>query len=425
MKIKQSTTLSYILMFFLGILNYYFILTPNFDYLGYTLDEFEVIKLIIASIILLLIVVLYSKLNDVFYKIVFTSYWILFYSGQLIYYIFTEFFLMVNILTLLPFLFLFLADRFLNGKTIKVKKLAMRDRNTYIFIFAIATVSIIPFLKYYNTINLKNLIFQDIYETRLLIRGIDRGILGYIINPLARVVLPFLVIFTYNNKKKISFFLSVLYIVLLYLLNGSLKSLFIGLLAVLFFYKGDYREKEKRILDLINLSLVASFIEYAIFKKYLITDYLRRILYVPARLFQMYAEHFQNNYTFFSHTKLYQTFGYSEYSGSFTRYAGEVLFNKPGANANVGIFVEGYVSLGSLGIIIMSILFIMFIVFIRRLNLAEQYYGILFVFLYVINTSFLESLLVTHGLLLYMFIAIFLIPSKSNGTDFKSYSRIP
>jgi len=49
----------------------------------------------------------------------------------------------------------------------------------------------------------------------------------------------------------------------------------------------------------------------------------------------------------------------------------------------------------------------------RKLDIDPDYYGIIFAYVYIINTSFVETLLVTHGLLFLIVFSAMFVPRRS------------
>ncbi len=58
--------------------------------------------------------------------------------------------------------------------------------------------------------------------------------------------------------------------------------------------------------------------------------------------------------------------------------------------------------MGISGVLVYSLLFMFILIFFRKSNTSKNYFGIFFAYIYIINTSFIELLLITHGLLFFL-----------------------
>ena len=204
--------------------------------------------------------------------------------------------------------------------------------------------------------------------------------------------------------------LSIFFLIMMYLLNGAVKSIFFGLLACIFFYKGNYFHKEKNFLIAMIIGNLLSILESFTIHAYDIADYIRRIFFVPASLFELYYRYFKGQPTFFLHSRISKLLGINKYN----EYIPVLMGESKNSVANVGIFTEGFLSFGTIGVIISSIIFVYIIKYIKKRQLSPEYFGILFSYIYVINTSFIETLFITHGLLFYLIFARFVIPKEKH-----------
>ena len=405
-----------ITIYFLFMINYNVIISKYFNYLGFNQNFFSLYKLVLATVFTLEFILLYVFLKKEFYKIVYTVFLVSIFYGQSIYYIFNESKFILLVYMGIPLIVIFIIEKLDTARTNSDIKLKLSDKFTlFIFILLVLTL-IVPYFKYYKLINWKNLLLQDVYETRFIFREYSSGILGYLFSPISRVILPFLLVYSLENKKRMVTIVSTISIIMMYLLNGALKSIIFGFLACIFFYKGDYAQKESRFLKTMVIGNLLCLLEVVINKTWLIADYMRRLFFVPARLFQVYYDYFNERHTYFLHSKLSKILGINAYEGSLSLFVGEQVLDVKGLNANTGIFCEGFISFGTVGVIIAAMIFGLIILYLNRRKLSPSYFGIFFSFIYVINTSFLETLFITHGLLFYLIFAKFIIPKEINVT---------
>lgn len=416
-KERNNNLLLLLLTYFLLIINYRFAISEYFYYEGYSQNHFSIAKLMVSFGITFVLIILYTFIKNDFYKIVYSIYLVLIYSGQSIFYIFNEAKLVLVIYISIPLLVLYIVQLLDRNKINNDIKLKLSDRLTWFVFIILSLFIIVPYFKNYRLINLNNLLLKDIYITRSMHSNQLPGILGYLFSPISRVVLPFLFIYSLKNMKKGIMALSVVSLVFMFLLNGALKSIFFGLIASIFFYKGDYFQKENYFLKALILSNTFSVLEPLIKGSHVIADYMRRIFFVPANLFEAYYWYFNKKPTYFLHSRISKLLGINDYNEWIPYVIGEQVLGRKGMSANVGIFTEGFFSFGTIGVIIASIIFGLIIKFFNKRKTDPAYFGILFTYLYVINTSFLETLFITHGLLFYMIFAKYIIPKTSPNND--------
>lgn len=298
-------------------------------------------------------------------------------------------------------------------QNIKFKMNSNTIVNSYIILVLLACAMFIPFLVlYYNKIDISNILLQNIYTTRALYREISNPIIGYLTAPLSRIILPFLIVICLRDKKYLHGIIFCLMITYIFLC-GALKSIYFGLLGVLVFYKRGYREKIDFFLKGLIVVSAMGILLYALWNNVFIINLLRRIFFVPARLENFYVEYFTNNFTYLSHSSLGLGLVENKFSGlDLSRYFGENIMGYPGLNANVGVLTEGYISFGYVGILIISFIFSMIFQYIKSINVEPMFAGILFVYIYYMNTAFFSTLLLTHGLLFFIVFAYFFMRGR-------------
>lgn len=407
-KNKKNTLLP---LFYLSLIFCYYCIG---DYYSTFSFEFNLPKFIISSILVLVIIHLGNKIEDGFLCFVYHVTFCLITAGEAIYYQFSPYSRIESYLALVFFhLFLYITQsiQFKMGNTIS-------SRNNKYFLIAIAVGLFIPYLisnvKY---INLSNLLLKNVYETREVFRDVSSGrsFMGYVVPLLSRIVLPFLICESVQQKKYLSVFIYAMMIVFLFLC-GALKSILFGLFAIIVFFRGQYERKIKRLYLLLTAILLISSGIYLLYNIPFGIDYLRRLFFVPSVLENIYVNFFDGNPTFMSHSKL--TFGLLEnkYGESLSLFIGEQVIGSTGLNANIGVFTEGYVSFGFIGIVIISFITAILFQFFKSEAINPKYAGIFFVYIYVMNTAFLHSLLIGHGLLFLIVFSYIFMRSRENET---------
>lgn len=282
--------------------------------------------------------------------------------------------------------------------------------------FLITLVLFLPFLRYLTFINLKNLMLQGIYETRNLFENINSpAFLSYMSGSLSRVLLPILIIVCIENKRKILLVISGAMLIYLFLCGG-VKSIFLGLLCTVFFYKGDYSAKTRRFLYAIFAASLLSLILLFLFDYRFIIDYLRRIFFIPPRFNLYYINYFRGNWTYYLHSGFAVNKDPRLLGMDISHFVGRYVMGT-GTNANTGIFVEGYYSFGLLGAILYLIIPLGILFFLKSLNYDKKYFGLVFVYLYVQNTAIFSTMLLSHGLMLFLILSFLFLRERKRTTE--------
>lgn len=412
MLLKTTRVIMLFIMYVLFHLVYINLVSKHFGYEGFVKDGFEQTALYSHIIIISILILLQLFMKNEFYNLIYNIFLIIIVFGQSVVSIYlgnNSLFLFV----IIPQFSLFLLD-ILDKNNFKIKRRQIDVNNKYFNAISItfAIIILIPFLKNISSINLSNLLFNEIYDTRVKSNGNYGIILNYLYSSIARVVFPFLLIFFWVKKKYILSTIVLMFIVLLFLLNGAVKSILIGALAAIAFYLFRYTIKNFMFVLMINMVFVFSLIENAIFGSYKLADYIRRIFYLPGYLFDVYYQEFHNNFTYYGQTILGVLLG-NKIDSNIASYIGEGVLGRKGMVANVGIFAEGYISLGIIGVFFATIALVILVFLLKSLDFSHHYFGIIFTYIYIINTSFLETLLITHGMLFLLIFGYFFIPKNN------------
>ena len=160
-------------------------------------------------------------------------------------------------------------------------------------------------------------------------------------------------------------------------------------------------------------------IETLFFETYFLTDLpSRRLLFVPGLFENAYITEYINNSQFYLNSLLKS---FNQNPESLTMHIGGKYFDKPEMNANVGLVIDGFINLGYFGVILHAILVYIIIAIINGYKMSPKYFGIFFVYFYYMNTSFIGSLLLTHGL---FFLLIFFYFLKTNHESSSYMSKL-
>lgn len=283
----------------------------------------------------------------------------------------------------------------------------------------IVLFGIIPFLiLYLPHLNLKNLLFQEIYETRALMEtSVNNLYTNYTYSWFNKILIPVLFVFGLYSKNRITIFLSVLLLIFLFLC-GAHKAVFAGIIMVLILYKFDYRKKANYFIKFIIFTALGSLFLSLVFKNDLaMVMTIRRAIFLPALLDVLYFDLFDSNYLYWSETfnGLFMEYPYKH---SHSYIIGELYFKDNKWGANNGLISDGYMNFGMVGVVINSFLISIYFSLINQLNISHRFFGVFFLLFFVIISSSLTTVMLTHGgfmLLLVSFIFLKNTKEKMDG----------
>lgn len=403
-------------MFFIYLILFpvYLYSTKVYAYIGYyQFTGFSILRFVFSSFLVIFFIYYGNNLKSEFLKITYKICLVFLLYGELVSYVLDSTVNLVMIVIVSVFLISFyFCDKFKLNLNFRICD-GLDSKTQEKFIFILSIFLFLPFLKYINSINLNNLLLVDIYETRTQFGSFGQSaiLLGYIKEPLARVLLPLLLIIGINKRKKM-YIISSSFMILYIFLCGGLKSIMFGLICALAFYPFSYKKKSYNFINSLLIVGILGIVIYYIFNIDIIISIFRRVFIIPARLNKYYVEYYTDNWTYYNHS------GFSLnqdiiYKSGISNYVGDYIIGT-GVNANTGIFVEGYYSFGLFGAILYLLIPFFIITFFNSINFDSSYYGIFFIYIYYSNTAILSTLCLTHGLLFFMFIALFFMIRKNN-----------
>jgi hypothetical protein len=110
----------------------------------------------------------------------------------------------------------------------------INNKNNFNILLVLAIILSLPFLYYLPYINFNNLLMKNIYETRFLFREISVKPLNYISTGLVRIILPVIFISSIIKKKYIISFISLFFIIYIFLCGAFV--LLCGIIAMIVFF---------------------------------------------------------------------------------------------------------------------------------------------------------------------------------------------
>ncbi|WP_436512537.1 hypothetical protein [Clostridium thermobutyricum] len=412
MNIRKKVAVLQMTMYFGFLIAYVFAIQKYFSYMDFNIDYNFGRSLTMLILVIVLVTIGLTIKGGIWYSV-----WNIIFSyygmGTFIYYQFNNIATYKIVVSQIILLMILYAFQFLNISVNKPRfNLENNKKVQYYLLFIVVFIIGIYYAKYSKFFNYRNIFLIDVYSTRTIFRNIDFGILGYLIAPLSRVVLPVLCVIFYEKKRYIPLGISIICILVLYLC-GAVKSIFIGIIAIFIFLKGEYDKKIYIFLRLVNLLLYLGIIIYIITGNiFLLDGFIRRVFLIPPKLDNIYYNYFSGNHLNWVHTPIGRALGKDYIGKDLSMYVGENVMRLQGHNANVGIITEGFASFGYIGVIINSIIFALIFKVISIINLSSKYFGIIFVYIYYLNTAFIFPLILTHGLAFFIVFGFIFLSNK-------------
>jgi O-antigen polymerase len=399
---KLNISILTLVIYLIFNLSYYFVISPLYGYTGFIFEPYPFrVYIGIAIVLLNSLFLLKGSKSDFIY------------AAHLI---FSIFYLYPNIILnafveqhwdiIFSILFFLVCLNLIGSINFKIKFFAIKEDDKLPWFFAITLISLIPFLFIYGKhINFANLLFEDSNETRMHARQLATTYTSYTYSWLAKIFIPIGFVYALIIRKyalSLFFLLSIIFL----FLTSAHKSVFIGLFAILFFYRGGSLLVKIKyfLLSLIGVYIFSLTIN-GLFGIHIIESlFIRRVFFLPALLNNYYFNFFQNNYLYFSDSVLRGLIEYN-YSLPVNFLIGVQYSGDSATSANNGFISDSYANLGYFGVAIISIFVSIILSLIKSMNISHRFFGIFFVLMSftMVGSAFFTTLL-THGLIVLLII---------------------
>ena len=275
-------------------------------------------------------------------------------------------------------------------------------------LLGVTTIGIVPYLIIYGPhINWKNLFLIDVYRTRAIMGKLSNPYFGYTYSIFTKIIIPLIIIFSLELKKKVWLLTGVLYLILFYLF-GAHKTVYVGLLVVLVFYKFSYAQSVKYILKYSNVLIVLFMLLALVGYDYPWILSFRRVHFLPTLLDICYLDFFHDNYLYWSDSIL-KSFVEYPYDVRPTNLIGEIYFKRPDMSANNGLISEGYMNFGGWGVLVNTLIVSLYFAVINSLKIPAKYFGLFILTMFSFLSSSVSAVLLTHGALALLLVSIFVL----------------
>jgi len=293
---------------------------------------------------------------------------------------------------------------------------------TFNIIFGLAALVMVPYLARLPNVDWSNLLLSNVYETRATYRTDASLYVGYTAFTLGRIVLPSLLVFFWHRGKRFQAGLCILFIAIVYLVSGAVKSILLSAIPVFILsFGGNVSTKLRLCMSALLVACAVAYFQVANMPgESLVLSLLRRFFFVPAQLLNQYTAYFDGS-------RLYPNLMsvLAEYPRrGLQMWFGQAVLGNADLNASTGVATEFTVYLGILGAVLSALIFPAIFYFADRMRLSSRYYGLLFVFVYIYNTVFFETSLLTHGLLVLVILIWAVLPRASGVGEQPGQERV-
>ncbi len=278
------------------------------------------------------------------------------------------------------------------------------------FLLLVVVVGLIPFaLLFFPYINFKNLILQEIYETRaVMLASVNNLYTSYSYSWFNKFIIPCLLIFGIYFKDRVTIVIGSLALIFLFLC-GAHKTVFAGLILTFILYKYDYITKINYFLKiLIGIGLFALLVSVIFGNDFIMAMSIRRAFLLPAMVDVLYFDFFKNNHLLWSES-FNELFQPNPYQIEHSFVIGENYFGDITWGANNGIISDGFMNAGMFGVVVNITVVAFYFSFLNQLNISPKFFGLFFLFVFVIISSALTTVLLTHGGIILLLLSVFFL----------------
>lgn len=319
-------------------------------------------------------------------------------------------------LYLLYWMFLTLSNRII--PSLRLYKLKEKDSVLLSNGVLILLSLVVIFISYYFTRFRLNFSIINVYELRSEAKEYNMPtILTYLFSA-SRAVFPTLIVYKLSKRKySVAIILGMIQF-LIFSVDGSKSVLFSMILAFIGYAIYNKNRTSWFVWGLLLINVAAIFEKILTNTTYIMSIFIRRVLFLPQLLNYFYYDFFyQNEFDYFRQSIIGKLGIQSPYNIRIPYIIGG---NYYGSSANNGLFSDAYYNLGVIGIILMPILIILALRFLdacsKGLNMRLLIASIVTSSLNLMSSSFFTVML-SHGFIA-VCLVLFLLPrTYGEGND--------
>ena len=415
MKLKLNAQFYFTVYFFMLLIFYHVEINTYyywryFAFLQQTNFDFNFPRFLISSVLF------FINLKFLFWKD----------SRKIIFAVLSVFFILVTIPSLIAFIsknlypvkllfyhqLFFFSMVFFSKKKLNLDNIPRVKKNeALVILFGITTIGIIPYLIIYGPhINLNNLLLKDIYETRELMTGLSNPYFGYTYSIYTKIIIPLIIVFAIELRKWHLVFLGLFYLILFYLF-GAHKTVYVGLIVLLIFYKLSYLKGIRRIIKYSNILIIIAAVLAWFSMDGLWILLFRRVHFLPSLLDMQYLSFFDEKPLYWSNSILSRFVDYP-FDLKHTNLIGQTFYGNKEMNANNGLISDGYMNFGTIGVFINILLISSYFCILNNLNINSKYFGVYLLIIIAFISSSVFTVFLTHGAIALLILSIFFLNEK-------------
>ncbi len=418
--INKYKLLSVITIFILFFVMHYLYVNFVFNYFEYTnfKKEFNLYRLIFIYLAFIIIIffLLFSKSSSFLFFInsIFT---LILVIPNFIMFIYTDDFDFTIIAGIIFFIFIMILFAQIKIKQI-IKINHLSDKQNLFLIIILIFLMLIPFILTFKfNITLKAFNIENTYEIRENTGSQMSSLMSYLNSWLSKILLPIAIIL--GIKSKNWFIVTITSLTLLYIfLILAHKTVLFSIIVVLFFsiFKNGY----KQIFVFLSVFLIIVLISdvlTAISGNILLESLIvRRVLFVPALLNNLYFDFFAGRPVYLSYSFL-SFFSNYPYDVDPSHLIGISYFNSEALSANNGFISDGFMNFGKIGVFVFAFFVAMVFKFFDTLKISRRFSGLFFIIIFTLISSSFFTSLISHGILLLMLVSMFILRNSENENE--------
>lgn len=290
---------------------------------------------------------------------------------------------------------------------INIKFIKIKYKYVIITLFIIfLSIFLYILIKYRSYFNLN---ISNVYEYRLTLREITKGLFSYILYSFLPLTISFLLYFSFFYKKYLYTIFIISISILIFGYTSHKFFLFLPFFTVGIYFLNKFKKSIILIIfSFIIISLLCLVLDKFLLKNWATSLIVRRIFLIPAKINFYYFDFFSKNPKVFwadsNWLLLNKIIGYP-YDLPVSFLIGREYYNNPQTSANTGWIGYGYAHAGLLGMIFYAI--VIGLIF-KYLNYKSNKLGNEFVlitfspYIILLMSSDLKTVFITHGLLFYL-----------------------
>ncbi|MFS4415427.1 hypothetical protein [Maribacter sp. 2307ULW6-5] len=233
---------------------------------------------------------------------------------------------------------------------------------------------------------------------------------GYTYSIFTKIMIPLIIIFSLELKKKAWMVLGVFYLILFYLF-GAHKTVYASLLVVLAFYTFSYVQSVKFILKYSIFGIVLFGLLAMIGYDFPWILTFRRVHFIPSLLDIAYFDFFDSKPIYWSGS-IFKRFVEYPYDLPHVNLIGKNYFDSPEMAANNGLISDGFMNFGGLGVAINCVLVAGYFMLLNNLNIPTRFFGLFALVMFSFISSSTFTVFLTHGALALLIVSVFLLNEK-------------